>query len=843
MSNSGVLSKIRSTVGSVLFRIYTGRYSRKAGIVIGVMGAVLIAVVGYIIGPVAGRVVNSHPLVPPLQFTPSELTVLWGVHATVITLGLVGLSFAWNSVRNLPTADTIVGEIAYRLRSIETISFLMTANLCIGAGVLLVTGDVVTADIGLPVGMLLIISIGVTVQRFWYVFDLLLHNTLDEKVVDFADAALSGKSRATASDYDVYLQHFFDACHDEIERDRPEQLRKKLRSVEELLDGLLSTNSSLKEDSQFWDYVYAKYDALYRRSVDQQNSELARQVVASLSGVFWQTQNHRDVDLAVRTMQCFATLFARGHSMQFQNNSSENLLERFENVQTRILGQFDSADDMESFERATELVEKLIETHAKMWRTAVEKEAIGDFDHLRYMLDDNYQFRQYEYAPPRALRDTQDSSNDSLEVLKQNKADTYREAVDHLKFASYGWALNLFEEGDVSNSFIEQIFSEYVESDFSSVGTLSKLYLGMNETVDPLSYWERWNLNRALENSYGAATTGMAANTWLLRFYCVALVWIIDEQEAIDRLDTRDPDESPFTEYDHVQNRIDKIINQIDSYRDNYPLNEFAESEISINDRCNALIDYFEEVKSLLNEQEQDRVRTLPVNNECVDNYGESIDSQLHSCALRTAVEEVSSITQMNSLDRDANAEFELYSTQPRRLFVDDGVPTYFNNNFSELIDQYRSLVLERLNLEMNEFDSATDVLDALAEVVSQENVSLIVAEHMQVARVLRDDDRSERSSDSDLESYFNFIDVPVLRDTTTEFAAVALFDEEFEYIEEVDDYPIQVDVMAGEDVADWDPDDLPDETDIRDLVRVETSYKSYIDSSSPNGVVFRVSE
>jgi len=124
-------------IARLLFRFFTGRYSRKAGIGIGVGGAVLIAGVGYVAGPAVGRIITASPLVLPLQFTTGDLTVLWGVHGTVITLSLVGLSFAWNSIKNLPTTDTIIGEVAYRLRSIETITFLLTANLCIGAGVLL----------------------------------------------------------------------------------------------------------------------------------------------------------------------------------------------------------------------------------------------------------------------------------------------------------------------------------------------------------------------------------------------------------------------------------------------------------------------------------------------------------------------------------------------------------------------------------------------------------------------------------------------------------------------------------------------------------------------------------
>lgn len=361
---SGV-SRVREAIARLLFRFFTGRYSRKAGIGIGVGGAVLIAGVGYVAGPAVGRIITASPLVLPLQFTTGDLTVLWGVHGTVITLSLVGLSFAWNSIKNLPTTDTIIGEVAYRLRSIETITFLLTANLCIGAGVLLATGNVVTVDIGLPVGTLLIVSIGVTVHRFWIVFDLLLHNTLDEKVFDFADAALSERSRATASEYEVYLGHFFDACRTETERDRPERLREKLRGVEELLDKLLASDSPRKDDNRFWEYVYGKYDAVYRRSVAQQNPELEKQVIASLSGVFWKTQNHGDADLVMGTLQCFSTLFARGYSTEPQGNSAEFLLGRFERAQNRILRQFEDVDDDETLVEATTLVEELLKTHTQ----------------------------------------------------------------------------------------------------------------------------------------------------------------------------------------------------------------------------------------------------------------------------------------------------------------------------------------------------------------------------------------------------------------------------------------------------------------------------------------------
>ena len=837
------ISQVRVTVTHLLFRLLTGRYSRKAGIGIGFIGAVLITVVGYVAGPAVRPIVTDSPVVPPLMFTTGDLTVLWGVHATVITLSLVGLSFAWNSVKNLPTMDLIVEEIAYRLRSIETITFLLTANLCIGAGVLLATDDFVTADIGMATGVLLVVSVGVTVHRFWIVFDLLLHNTLDEKVFDFADAALSGKSRATASEYDVYLGHFFDASRTEIERERPERLRGKLRRVEELLDKLLASDSELKDDERFWEYVYGRYDAIYRQSVAQQNLELEKKVIASLSGVFWKTRNYGDPDLVERDVQCFATLFARGYDMEPQSTSVEFLLERFENAQNGILSQFQNADDEASIEVATAQVDGLLETHTGLWRTAVEYEAIGAMDYLRHMLDDVYQFQEYRYAPPQGIRDSRDSAVDSLEARKQKQAGEYRDAVSHLKFATYGWALNLFEEEDVSEYFIEQVFAEYVEQDFGSVNGLSQMYFEMGEATEPLNYWERWNIDRELEKSYGVASAGMAIHTWLLRFYCTALVWIMDSEEAIDDLEARDPGDSPLTEHDHIQNRVDKIIDRLESYRGDYPFDDVLSGGPSTDERCDALIDHFEAVKAVLDEQEQNWIRTLPVSEDYADSYGESVDSQLDSCALRTVIKEVGDITQVESLEQDANAEFTLYSSSVRKAFVDDGIPTFFNNNFSGLIDRYCGLVLDHLDFEEREVDAAANVADALAEVVSEEDVALIVAEQMEVARTLRDDERSDRISNDDLRSYFAFQDIPVLQDVTTEFAAVALFEEKFDYVEEVNDYPIAVEVTPGEDVDGWDPEELSDEEDIRDYVRIETSYNAHIESSEPAGVVFRTSD
>lgn len=112
--------------------------------------------------------------------------------------------------------------------------------------------------------------------------------------------------------------------------------------------------------------------------------------------------------------------------------------------------------------------------------------------------------------------------------------------------------------------------------------------------------------------------------------------------------------------------------------------------------------------------------------------------------------------------------------------------------------------------------------------------------EYLDVARTLRDDERSERLSQDDLRTHCAFMDIPVLTDATIEFAAVAFFDGGFEYVEGVDGFLIAIDVTPGEDGDDWNADELSNEEDLRDYVRVEASNDTKIESEDDNGVILR---
>lgn len=823
-------------------RLWAGRYGQRTGLGIGLLTAVVVAGGGYILGPVIHPFL---PVYPPFSFRTGELHLLWGVHATVISLSLVGLSFAWNSVRGLPTVKEIIEEITFRLRSIETITFLLASNLCIGIGILFSDGTYVSLDVGYAVGLLLIVSFAVTIRRFWVVFDLLLHNTLDETVSRLAEDAITGRFGEVDDRYESYLAHFFQQAKKDIDQDRPEQLRETLWHVEELLGQVLWEDSPVLDESQILRDAINNYAALHRRSIKQQNEELEQQTISSLHGATLITLRYERRDLIEQSLQAHARLFVQEYSVDPQGRTVEFLLDRFEIAQIQIFRVFERADDRESLESTSLLVDALMRTHATLWKTAIENEDRGALEHLHYLLKDVYQFQPYTYLDA-FDRHAADEGDENIEFreAKQGYADAYREEINQLRFVTYGWILHLYREDDVSDRFVNHVFTEYVEKDFGSVSDISGTYFQLVEEAEILNYWERWNMDRELDRSHGVATTGMAANTWLLEFCCTAMVWVIDSDKEVGRLQDLDADRSPLTEYEQIGLRVEMIIDLVESYRSEYPLDEIVGEELPVAERCDALVEYFERVKELLDEQEQENIREMPIFEDAVEKFANAVNSQMYSCSLRTGIQEVEDIVGVDSLDEDNSDGFTLGASMARRLFVDNGIPTTFSSSFSNVLDRYREFVIDHLNLKERELDSIADLPDALAEVAEQDEVVVFVVDLDEAADVLRDDDRSERTPHSEIHSFFDFTGIPVLTDLMTGYVAVALYDGGFKYVEEqIDSHPIGVSVTPGEDVDEWTEADAPEGMVPQDFVKVECSYRARIESQDVNGIAFRVSE
>jgi hypothetical protein len=117
------------------------------------------------------------------------------VHATIVTLGLIGLTFAWDSIRSLETTPDILAEITTQLYSLEIITFLLMSNALISSGVLVTSGNSVDPAFGYMAILVLLSSLAILGWSYWRVFNLILYNTLDSKVNELAMQELARMNR------------------------------------------------------------------------------------------------------------------------------------------------------------------------------------------------------------------------------------------------------------------------------------------------------------------------------------------------------------------------------------------------------------------------------------------------------------------------------------------------------------------------------------------------------------------------------------------------------------------------------------------------------------------------
>lgn len=803
--------------------IWAGRYGdvfqydeRKISVFAGALLAAAIAVFGLAIG-----LLNREFVIVTAPFRTTELELIWSVHATVISLTLVALSFAWNSIRQLPTTDEIINELIYRLRSLETISFLLASNLVIGFGIFFSSGDFVGYEIASIVIVVLISTFTITLRRFWYVLDILLHQSLDSNVSEFAEFSLENELLDGDTGYGKYIEHFVINARDAIEKDRPEALRENLNQVEDLLQDLLWHES--EDEEIIWDDVSGNLLSLHRRSLQEQNPELERGVLASFAALVYIARNNNRYQLIGDSIWRFPNALEQSFQHEYESEV-ESLLSRFENVQFVILGIFSDASDIESLERSKSLVNTWLQVHAALWKETIENEARGPLGYLNYLMENISQFRSWEYT-------NGINHNDEFLEEKQDVADEYAEEVSHLKFASFGWILHLYSENAISEDFLNDAFTAYLDRNFSSLSDFSEAYSQMLDGDEILSYWEGWNMQRELDQTYGAATTGMAVNTWLLRFYCSGIIWSL-KGEDLEILPNAE--RSEFLDYDIKKHRVETIISTLEEYEEdesNYPLHSIDSAEPPIVDRCAVLTGYFEDVKETLEEQEQEEIRELPISDDEVDRFTSHITSQLENTAFRTALQFLSNSSQPNS-DHEFE-EFTRTSYVPRRVFVDNDVPTYFSSSHTNLIDEYRRFVLDRLGI-----DEITVEIEDIPDALEGHPVELLLVEIADVGPVIRDDPRSESKQNNKLNSYTEFDGIPVLEDATTEYAALAFYDTEIEYREPEAEYPFEVEVIPGEAADNISESDF---NDVRDWVEVQVTYRASITSSEErDGVLFR---
>ncbi|WP_144049500.1 hypothetical protein [Halorubrum salipaludis] len=543
-----------------------------------------------------------------------------------------------------------------------------------------------------------------------------------------------------------------------------------------------------------------------------------------------------------RTLYMFSRLYKRGLSHDPPAESPQILLERFNNAQSQVLAEFNSAENEETLSRSESLVDTLLHTHSEMWKATVEHNKIALLNSLRTLLNDVYQFERGEYAVLPQDSDTIEEQPSELDFhqKKQYYANNYRKRIEELKFATYGWGIHLYTEGDLLDSSVRQILEGPVTEDFGSIEEISDVFFRVRESDEIIDIWENWNMNRQLDRNFGVAFSGMAPNTWMLKFYCSILIWMVNENYNTS-INSLSPEESPVLRYSERSIHIDPIIERFESYKEEYPLAEFLDSEDDIQHICDDFIEHFEEVKTIFESREREWTRTQPIDNTTTERFAEKVNSKLNDDSFRRAIRETTGITENPSVDEDQLDRFSVEGRFPRRVFVDSGIQTIFSNNFSRILQQYREFVIDNLTFELNQVSSYNAIPEMFDDIISSRDVEFIATGEREVSRVLRNNQNSNRVSNQDLNSYLEYSNVPILNILDSNFLAIIWFSEDYEYIEKSVHQPISVTSTPGENVPEWNESEMPDNVSPRDWVKVTFSYEAAIESTSQNGIILQM--
>jgi len=138
-----------------------------------------------------------------------------------------------------------------------------------------------------------------------------------------------------------------------------------------------------------------------------------------------------------KTLKMFPKLLRKGITHDPPADSSKFLLERFRNIQTSILAEFAEAETENSLSSSSNLINTLLQTHAEMWKIAVENDSLEILDLLRQLLEDTYQFREHEYAPYSTDFNELEIEDLDFNQKKQYRANNFRKQIENLRFAIY----------------------------------------------------------------------------------------------------------------------------------------------------------------------------------------------------------------------------------------------------------------------------------------------------------------------------------------------------------------------------------------------------------------------
>ncbi|PCR89463.1 hypothetical protein [Natrinema ejinorense] len=647
--------------------------------------------------------------------------------------------------------------------------------------------------------------------------------------------------------YEDYLEHFFEKAETSIREGKGQELTDNLSHLAELIQKLIDKETVL--EGQFRaDYRFCKrrYIRLYNNILDNgADEDLRETVINSISAEANYARQANDRDAFDQLLNALTSCYVSSYPKPGFDDAIEQFFERYNTLQYGIAQNFQDADNVEQLAKSREIIETLLEYYREIWRYSVEYECKDSIKRLHNNLTDVRAFERFRYSHTGV---PSDGNAQDILAVKQKLANTFRKCIQIQKFAAYSWAYKLYAEDVYSDkNFIQTLYRDYAEKNFSSIKSLSETYFEIGSVLDQDPYWENWETSRQLQNAVGPIMTSMGTNTWVPKFYLAFSLYLFDENTQ-DRFSNSTPEEVPIPAGRQYRRDLNSLHDKVQEFKDDYLLDFLLDSHVDLDKRVEILSKTFDQAHSHAEKQAIMRVRNHQIEPEYLDSWEEQINDQFDSSSLlRQGLKEAGLLREKPFPPNiDGIRVSAIYP--PKRMFVpEEGVSKPITTTFRGVFDRYNEYVLRRLTLEEHNVDSIDELLNEIEDQVRKRDASVILLQTGEHRRRLLDDDRFAHDGDIS-HSHHSFLDIPILTEPTDTYTALLLLENESRGVEFVDGDGQALDVKAapGEETAVLDMsneplESIPYKQAPHDYVELDIRLRGFIQSKELDGVLFHL--
>ncbi|MFC4543059.1 hypothetical protein ACFO5R_14110 [Halosolutus amylolyticus] len=481
------------------------------------------------------------------------------------------------------------------------------------------------------------------------------------------------------------------------------------------------------------------------------------------------------------------------------------------------------------------------ERKIELLRTNVEYSDEESYSHLASRFTE---FFPYEMVHPDGYY-TNSRGQYEWRELKIEYGEKVRSEVSVMTFVISAWAFRLLKNDRMTRETYSEIAAE-TQSERSSIEEVAETYYTMiRSPVDgELGYWERWNMDEALEEEMGAAVTSMSVHSWLRDFYCAELLRLGSDSDWVT--DQESERETPIPAVRQVTNESESLNKGFGQLRDE-SLTEFLTADV---DDLDILIDTLVQLHDDAAEQYRDdmreEIRNQDLDESKKDEFRASVKKKFdEECTLRNVMSTQSLITVGEIRDKSHH----LVDLQiPRRKLVSvDAIPIMdsIQRYANPIIEKFSRLVFEELEFEPVQVNSNDQLIQRIDEYSDSRGVEAVLTSLGITDQVFRDDSKYDPFVPPDERIFENqrgtYAGIPVISIRYEEPVVVLLFDKPDQIVEpDLSEAPLEIEIEPGEEALSEEDRNQMTEDKINqwhDVARARICYKGEFRPQGTTGV------